>query len=143
MQFCTNESKFDRINVLKATAEDVWSKIPHEDQDRIESVCDKVVFWDGGSQIAAFSPKDRHIRVYVYDLNRFTIPAQRGILAHEFGHAFDYAQRKVLSTRRDRNKWSEFEKLADEHALRWTFARDLELREKENRQMWPDNERAL
>ena len=114
----------DLVNIAK----DVFTAIPEPDRALIDSVCEVVVFWRGGDRdtLAAFDPKERRIQVVVphlLDSDRGCSEAgQRGIFAHEFGHAYDYALRRISPERNDKER---AERSANEHLERWGFANDF------------------
>ena len=136
-----NELFFDdaecRCPDLVKLAREVFRAIPEKDREIIRSVCDSVVFERGGCQVAAFSSEDKHIRAYVYDVVKFSDSGKRGIIAHEFGHAFDFATRRIpVRGVRDR---TEFEQLADAHAARWGFAEHIRIRDLDRERIWGPN----
>ena len=133
MNYDASESRHADVEALVAVASEVFQRIPEGERDQIESKCDVVVFWDGGSQVAAFSDTDRHIRVSVYDLIKFSAPGRRGVLAHEFGHAFDYADSGERIAKKNKGM---LERRADDHATRWGFENEVGIRDRERDALW-------
>ncbi len=86
MEFDSSDAELQNI------AREVFDRIPKEAQRRIESVCDRVTFTEDGDSEAEFLPADREISVFVSRIIDFSNSGKRGILAHEFGHAYVYAQ---------------------------------------------------
>lgn len=80
---------------LQRTARDVFDRIPEDAQRRIESACDRITAGVDGDSEAEFLPVSREIRVVVPRINDFSEKGKRGILAHEFGHAYVYSQGQV------------------------------------------------
>ncbi len=77
---------------LQKIAREVFDRIREDAQRRIESACDRITFMEDGDSEAEFLPAEREISVVVSRINDFSEKGKRGILAHEFGHAYVYAQ---------------------------------------------------
>ena len=86
MEFDSSDPK------LQSLSREVFNRIPRNEQRRIESTCERVAFIVDGDYEAEFFDAERVIRVVVPRINDFSEKGQRGILAHEFGHAYLYAQ---------------------------------------------------
>jgi hypothetical protein len=91
------------------------------------------LFWRGGAFPGVFNPDQRHIRFVTSQLEHLPMghseAGQRGIIAHEFGHACDYAIRRV---RRTAENEEEYERSANRYVAKWGFAADLRATEREH-----------
>ena len=104
---------------LQRTARDVFDRIPEDAQRRIESACDRITFTVDGDSEAEFLPADREIRVVVSRINDFSEKGKRGILAHEFGHAYAYSPGQVQPGETN-------ERLANMCAQSWGFLSEID-----------------
>ena len=111
---------------LMIIARRVYEEIPPEDRQSIEKVCKRVVFIHDGDAEAEFFPDELEIRVFLARTKDFSPTGQRGILAHEFGHAYVYSAHGY--TKAD----DRAEKLADMKAQEWGFVNHLNARNNES-----------
>ena len=103
----------------------VLQKIPEKDRHRIERVCNRVIFVQDGNTEAEYFPDESEMRVVVPRMRDFSAQGQRGIFAHEFGHAFDISAR-------DPRAGNIAEKMADANAQRWGFYAEVKARERDS-----------
>lgn len=106
---------------LRKIACEVFARILKDARERIESVCQRVRFVADGDYEAEFDPDKKEIRVFVSRISDFSDLGKRGILAHEFGHAYVYAQCGGKSEPIE-------EKLADTVAQQWGFLPEIDRR---------------
>lgn len=114
--------EYDNTNLeLQRIARDVFARIPEEAQGLIESSCDRITFAVNGDCEAEFLPAEREIRVIVSRIDDFSESGKRGILAHEFGHAFVHAQttlqpgaaHETLANMFPQQQWGFFSEIAE------------------------------
>ncbi len=113
MEFDSTEPELQRITC------DVFGRIPEAARRRIESACNRVTFTVDGYYEAEFLPADREIRVVISRINDFSEKGKRGILAHEFGHAYASSQGHVRPGETN-------ERLANMSAQSWGFLSDID-----------------
>lgn len=109
---------------LVRLAQNVLARIPEEVRLRIEKVCARVLFLPEGDTEAEFFPDQSEIQVFVSRVRDLPREVQRGIIVHEFGHAYDFAIR-------DATPGITAEKTADAHAQNWGFYCDIEARKRD------------
>jgi hypothetical protein len=85
----------------------------------------------GATRPIRIGPK--HIRACIWDLGQFSSRGQHGVIAHELGHAFDFAATGVKICRADRDQ---LEVNADLHASRWGFSDELIERDNERERIY-------
>ncbi len=114
----------DLTAILKAIAQDVFEAIPAPAQRQIESVCECVEFMglEERGTAAHFSAQEKYIGVNVRNTRAYSERGQRGILAHEFAHAYDYAVCRVRPTPQDKDQRND---LADRYACEWGFCAEI------------------
>lgn len=105
---------------LKKIASMVFDSIPADDRTLIESVCKQVLFLRSAASVGSYSHKTEEVRVVVFDLRKLDLSGKRGIFAHEFGHARDYALRRVPPGKD--NERAELE--ANRNLARWGYEDD-------------------
>src|SRR3989304_1951616 len=103
---------------LVALARWVFGRIPEADRIQIERVCERLAITP--SCDAEFFSKGE-IVVFAEKVEDFTTDAQKGILAHEFGHARTYAALGEKAR-------IQGESLADMFAQQWGFASNVQAR---------------
>lgn len=120
--------KFDdsgyRCQELVDIAQAVFAKIPRDAQERIKSACSCVVFLEDGDTEAEYFDDRCEIHVFARRIRDFTVKGRRGIVAHEFGHAYDVAIRGA-------KPGDTAETMANIHAQDWGFVSDLRARDKD------------
>lgn len=124
---------------LARMVKDVYAQIPSKHRDEIESVCADIYFihtprepWIGGPYEAAFSFLDRWMLIVIERMYDFSVSAQRGIIAHEFGHAYDRAVRGFDETKAmDPRERQRAEDHADAYAIAWDFTEEIRQRNQE------------
>jgi hypothetical protein len=122
MEFCNPDEADERaLNIARAVFETLAPNV----QERIESVCDAVALWIGGDArvCADFHPADKTIALREYGTANLSDRAVRGLAAHEFGHAYDYA---VTNEPTSKDNRQEKDRAADAYASAWGFAEEIE-----------------
>ena len=121
--------KGEDASSLRSIIEDVWNRLPGSARDAIGGVCDTVVLHGFRQRrTGSFNHKTRTISVNGEQLKEHSASGRRGVVAHEHGHAFDYATRlRPLNLDDDalRKDVPTAEKKANEHAAAWGFAADV------------------
>lgn len=109
--------------------DEVWNRLPPTARDKIGEVCDVVVLHGSGIRpTASFNYKTSTISFNGQQLREHSPSGQRGVIAHEYGHAFDYADRlRQLNLDDDalREDLPTAEKMANQHAAAWCFEDDV------------------
>ncbi len=119
---------------LMALANEVFLRIPNRHRRCIRAACDRVEFlndFDGCDYEAMYLwggvQDSGKIEVIVTRLRQFSPEGQRGIIAHEFGHAYDTwvlgRARKLSHAENERDRG---EDVASWYAYIWGYFEDLQ-----------------
>ena len=116
---------------MKAIFQEVYARIPPEHQEKIEQACSRVEFCtdfnlpdDREPAHAGFY--DGGILVAVDGMTSLSPGEQRGIFAHELGHARDRLDNPITAAKaRQPEEKRRAEAAANGYAWRWGFEDDL------------------